>query len=82
MPIVLVIVIPILWVIIRFAWTMWKMKRAYKQAFKNATNTQQQHGSWTNAGDVKIVRTEQAEQRVSDNVGEYVDFQEIKEDKK
>jgi hypothetical protein len=60
---------------------MWKVKRAYKKAFKNATNAQYQKASKTKAGDVKIILNEQAEQRISDDVGEYVDFQEIKEDK-
>ena len=80
-PIALVILIPIALVAFRFARAMWKVKRAYKQAYKNATNAQRQRESKAKAGDVKIIRTEQAEQRISDNVGEYVDFQEIKEDK-
>ena len=80
-PIALVILIPIVLVAFRFAKAMWRVKRAYKQAYKNATNAQRQQESKATAGDIKITRTEQAEQRISDDVGEYVDFQEIKEDK-
>jgi ABC-type transport system involved in cytochrome bd biosynthesis fused ATPase/permease subunit len=80
-PLALLILIPILLVVIRFSIAMWKVKRAYKRAYKNATNAQRQRTSKTKDGDVKIILTDQAERRVNDDVGEYVDFQEIKEDK-
>lgn len=80
-PIALVILIPVALVAFRFAKAMWRMKRAYKQSYKNTTNTHSQKESKAKAGDIKIILTDQAEQRVNDDVGEYVDFQEIKEDK-
>lgn len=80
-PIALVILIPILLVAFRFAKAIWKAKRAYKQAYEQTTNTHTHRESKAKAGDVKIILTDQAEQRVNNDVGEYVDFQEIKEDK-
>jgi hypothetical protein len=46
-------------------------------------DAQPQQGWWQrtrsrNEGDVTVVRTEQAEQRINDEVGEYVDFKEVK----
>lgn len=80
-PIALVILIPIVLVAFRFAKAMWRVKRAYKQTYRNTTSSNYQRESKATAGEIKIVRTEQAEQRINNDVGEYVDFQEIKEDK-
>ena len=80
-PIALVILIPIALVAFRFARAMWKIKRAYKKAYENTAHTHRQRESKASAGDVKIILTDQAEQRVNNDVGEYVDFQEIKENK-
>jgi hypothetical protein len=76
-PIALVVLIPLALVAFRFAKVMWRVRRAQKQAYNNATNTQRPKDSNAQSGDVKIIRTKQTEQRVNDDVGEYVDFEEI-----
>ena len=67
----------------------WKVHKLRSQIYKEAEQQQQrgeQHGWWQRSrtreeGEVTVVQTERTEQRVSDEVGEYVDFKEVKEDK-
>lgn len=78
-PWTLIVIIPIAIGVLRLQMAMWKVRRAFQNANKGA---EEQHNKRrTKAGDVTIVRTEHTEQRVNDDVGEYVDFKEIKEDK-
>lgn len=75
---------------------VWRVRRqqqkiydeARRQAGEQQQRQQQQQSqrSWwhranRNEGEVTVVQTEPTEQRVSDDVGEYVDFKEVKEDK-
>ena len=85
-------IIPLAIILIFGAILAWKVHKLRSQIYKeaqrqqNEQHYQQQHGWWQrsqtrNEGDVTVIQTEQTEQRVSDDVGEYVDFKEIKEDK-
>ena len=76
-PWTLILIIPIAIGVLRFQMAMWKVRRA----FQNGQNGAEQQQKRTKAGNVTIVRTEHTEQRVNDDVGEYVDFKEIKEKK-
>ena len=78
-PWTLILIIPIAIGVLRFQMAMWKVRRAF-QTGQNGVE-QQQKRTKTKAGNVTIVRTEHTEQRVNDDVGEYVDFKEIKEKK-
>ena len=71
---------------------IWRVRRQQQKIFDEARRQageqyqQQSQRSWwrkanKNEGEVTVVQTEPTEQRVSDDVGEYVDFKEIKEDK-
>ena len=80
--------IPLILVVIFGAILARKVHQLRKQMYKDVPHeqSQQQQGWWQrsrqrNEGEVTVVQTEQTEQRVSDDVGEYVDFKEIKEDK-
>ena len=83
--------IPLVLVVVFGAMLAWKVHKLRSQMYDEAQRQQgyqqtQQQGWWgrshsRNEGDVTVVQTEQTEQRVSDEVGEYVDFKEIKEDK-
>ena len=83
--------IPLILVVVFGAMLAWKVHKLRSQIIDEAQRQQgyqqeQQQGWWSrsnsrNEGDVTVVQTEQTEQRVSDDVGEYVDFKEIKEDK-
>ena len=56
-------------------------KQARKQGFGGGNFSGQQHGCTQNSneGEVKVYTTDEAAgKRVSDNVGEYVDFEEVK----
>ena len=56
-------------------------KQARKQGFGGGNFSGQQHGRTQNSneGEVKVYTTDEAAgKRVSDNVGEYVDFEEVK----
>lgn len=79
--------IPLVIIIIFGAILAWKVHQLRSQIYKESERQQQtQQGWWQrtrnhNEGEVTVVQTEQTEQRVSDDVGEYVDFKEVKEDK-
>ena len=81
--------IPLIIVVIFGAMLAWKVHKLRSQIYGEAQRQQgeQQQQSWwhrsqrRNEGDVTVIQTEQTEQRVSDDVGDYVDFKEIKEDK-
>ena len=81
LPWTLIFIIPVAIIILRLQMAVWKMQENLKKA-----SAQQQHQysstneKSTKEGNVTVVRTEQAEQRVSNDVGEYVDFKEINEE--
>jgi hypothetical protein len=82
-PWTLWIIIPIALGVLRFQMAIWKVRRAFQDhsnAFRNANNTKKENTQ--KSGNIKITLTDQVEQRISNDVGEYVDFQEIKDDKK
>lgn len=73
-PMTLIFIIPIAAVVLYFQMMVWRVQRGIKN---------QQHDEFNHemdSSEVKIVRTEPTEQRVNDNVGEYVDFKEITEE--
>lgn len=81
--------IPLILVVIFGALLAWKVHKLRSQLYQEAQRQQgqQQQGWWQqtrtrtqNEGDVTVVQTEKTEQRVNDEVGEYVDFKEVKED--
>lgn len=93
-PWTLIFVVPILIIMLLPVILMWRVGRAQKkmndefsrQAGDGHEGQQTQQQSWRRGGsksegDVTVVQTEPTEQRVSDDVGEYVDFKEVKEDK-
>lgn len=82
LPWTLIFIIPVAIIVLRLQMAVWKMQENLKKA-----SAQQQHyqhsetkEKTTKEGDVTVVRTEQAEQRVSNDVGEYVDFKEVNEE--
>lgn len=85
MPWTLVFIIPIALISLVPIFLLWRVHKAQKDIFGNQTdsNTQQGFGrrKQRNEGEVTVVQSEPTEQRVNDDVGEYVDFKEIKDDK-
>ena len=88
-PWTLIFILPIAFVSLLPLIIKWRLYSASKQMFDNMQNPsgnpfgeQRTHNNKrTNEGDVTVVRTERSEPRVNDEVGEYVDFKEIKEEK-
>lgn len=83
-------VIPLVIIVVFVAMLAWKVHKLRNQIYNEAQQQQnrqhQQQGWWQrtrtrNEGEVTVVQTEPTEQRVSDEVGEYVDFKEVKENK-
>lgn len=69
-------------------WRIYKMQRQMNEQFQNQTHSQgynnrQWQGSATqNEGEVKVYRTsETPEKRISSDVGDYVEFEETKNEK-
>jgi ABC-type bacteriocin/lantibiotic exporter with double-glycine peptidase domain len=80
------LVIPLVFIVIVGAMLAWRVHKLRNQIYNEAQQQQNQQAWWQrtrtrNEGEVTVVQTEQTEQRVSDDVGEYVDFKEVKEDK-
>ena len=90
-PWMLIFVLPIAILFLLLFVVIWRVRRQQQKIFDEARrqageqNQQSQHSWWRrankNEGEVTVVQTEPTEQRVNDDVGEYVDFKEIKEDK-
>ena len=62
----------------------WHLQKRVKDMFGQSTNAQgghhtQQRRHNKGEGEVTIIETKTTEQRVNDDVGEYVDFKEIKD---
>ncbi|MBR2030974.1 MAG: DUF4834 family protein [Alistipes sp.] len=88
----LIFVLPVAIFFLLLLIIIWRVRRQQQKIFDEARRQageqyqqQSQHSWWhranKNEGEVTVVQTEQNEQRISDDVGEYVDFKEIKEDK-
>ena len=78
--------IPLIIVVLGGAVIAWRVHKLRQQFYKDAQQRNQQQSWWQhsrnrNDGEVRVVRTEKSEQRINDNVGEYVDFKEVKEEK-
>ena len=81
-PWTLIFIIPIAIVVIRLQMAIWKVQSNFQKNYQQQTHSNGGHTSARSKeeGEVTVVRTEQTAQRVNDEVGEYVDFKEIKED--
>ena len=87
----LLFILPVVVLFIVIFAVIWRLRRAQKrmydefnrQAGREQQQQQQTNRSWwqkqTREGDVTIVQTEHSEPRVNDEVGEYVEFKEVKE---
>ena len=90
-PWTLIFIIPVAIISLLPLLIKWRLYRAQQQMFDNASqqggNPFSAHthsakgGKRKSEGEVTVVQTEQTEQRVNDDVGEYVDFKEIKDNK-
>lgn len=81
LPWTLVFIIPLAFIVLRFQMMVWKMQGTHQNTHHRSNRTAGSESRGQNRpGKVTIIRTEHTEQRVNDNVGEYVDFKEIKED--
>ena len=76
-PWTLIIIAPLVFVIMNVKLMQWRLNRIYRNADPNANN---RNKGEKKQGKVTVIRTERPEQRINDNVGEYVDFKEIKEE--
>ena len=78
LPIILIIVFGMI-----VSWQVYRLRKRMYDEVKNQQGEQQQQQGWwqryrnRREGEVTIVQTEQTEQKVSDDVGEYVEFKEI-----
>lgn len=63
-------------------WRIRDTQRRMDRDFSNARQNRRHNysRSSTKEGDVTVVKTEQSRKRVNDDVGEYVDFKEVKND--
>ncbi len=89
----LVFVLPIAILFLLLLVFLWRIRRQQQKIFEQQSQhrageggEQRSQRSWwhrtaKNEGEVTVVQTEPTEQRVSDDVGEYVDFKEIKDNK-
>lgn len=82
----LIFIIPILLIALTPILLLWRVSRVQKEFAKRArAYAEEQNGAFRQEprgkkqeGKVTIIQTEATEQRISDDVGEYVDFKEIK----
>ena len=78
-PWTLIFILPIAIIALPIAMSVWRLRRRFQDVYQDSTNDTQTKSRKSRRGDVTIIQTEQTEQRVNDDVGEYVDFKEIKE---
>ena len=77
------IAIPLIAVVVLGAMVSWRLYKLQSKMRDEVNRQRQQYGGGAprgghrQEGEVTVVRTEPAEQKVSDNVGEYVDFKEV-----
>ena len=86
-----IIALPIIFVAIIAVMISWRLHKLQRQMRDEAGRAGHQHSGANGSGwyrrkreegEVTVVQTEQTEQKVSDDVGEYVDFKEIKDSEK
>lgn len=87
-PWTLVFVLPAVIVVALLLFLKWKIYSAQQRMYDQANgqsasphtsqSQQRRGGKVKSEGKVTVVRTEPAEQRINDDVGEYVDFKEVK----
>ena len=86
-PWTLIFILPIAVIVMIPLFLKWKIYRAHKQMFDQAnkqagnpfsSQTHQQRRKVKSEGEVTVTMTEPTEQRINDDVGEYVDFKEVK----
>lgn len=89
----LVFVLPVAILFLLLLVFLWRIRRQQQKMFEQQSQhraggggEQQSQRTWwhrtaKNEGEVTVVQTEPTEQRVSDDVGEYVDFKEVKDNK-
>lgn len=83
MPWTLFFIIPFVLITLRLQMAVWKVRHKYHNAQQSASESNYSGNQGKGKdGEVRIVQTEQTEQRVNNDVGEYVDFKEIKEENK
>lgn len=86
-PWTLIISIPVILVSLAPLLLLWRVRKAQEEMFGRAEEQQTRRQGFSgrrqqDEGEVTVVQTsDSAEPRISDDVGEYVDFKEIKEDK-
>ena len=79
-PWTLIFIIPCFIIVMGVQVTMWRMRRNYQNMHQQQEPKSSTRAKHRAEGEVTVIRTEQAEQRVNDDVGEYVDFKEVKEE--
>ena len=85
-PWTLIFILPIAIIVMIPLFLKWKIYRAHKQMFDQANQqagnpfaqANQQQRKAKSEGQVTVTMTEPTEQRINDDVGEYVDFKEVK----
>ena len=84
----LILLVPVLLAIVGGALFLWKLRKAQRdveqkmrEAQGRASYSERRYGAGDSAreGNVTVTATEPQQKRVSDDVGEYVDFKEVKE---
>lgn len=81
-----IIAIPILFILIFgliLAWRVYRLRQAMNEELRRQQGGYNQRGgarAEQREGEIRVVQTEPTEQKISDDVGEYVDFKEVKED--
>ena len=89
LPWTLIIIVPLAFILLIPLFIKWRIYRAQKQMFDNMNSASggnfggesKRTRKAKRDGNVTVVRTDHSEPRINDEVGEYVDFKEIKEEK-
>lgn len=86
---VIALVFVVMALVVLFSWLsiIWRVRDAQRQMerdFDEADGNRHRNGNYrrrsgTKEGDVTVVATEPSRKRVNDDVGEYVDFKEVKD---
>ncbi|MBR2352663.1 MAG: DUF4834 family protein [Alistipes sp.] len=83
----LFLIVPVISLLLLQIWFRWRMHK-FNQRMEDAMNDAQQRRPYNSPhekrseGSITIDTSEHPDRRVSDNVGEYIDFKEIKDEDK
>ncbi|MBE6174521.1 MAG: DUF4834 family protein [Rikenellaceae bacterium] len=83
-----IIAVPLIFMVVLGAMVSWRLYKLQSRMRDEANRQRQQYGGGATRGgsrkegEVTIVRTEPTEQKVNDNVGEYVDFKEVEDEER